>query len=345
MAQADGFTPTNPFNAGIASYYASNSVSGYYAAFPQFSGVSDTTSFVGNENWNALEISIKQRQSHGLNWMLNYTFSKVIDDLGTFRVYDNPRLDRSVSTANQPHNLVGTAVYHLPLGKGHMFGDSLAYRAAVSDWSVSGIATYHSGLPIILTGSGCGGAGILGTCEPSLVPGQKGRQHSYGKTASGAKVSWDPSSPNYIGTVSYINPAAFTVMNAGTTANYGTYGLLPGSTTTYATSSSATNQAYFVGNGPALYAPGNAPRVAPLNMYGQSTTNFDMALKRTFPIYRNWKFAFEMDMTNVANHVVYSAPASANNVVQTGTNNTSFGTITNVQNKPRDIQFSGRISW
>ena len=91
--------------------------------------------------------------------MLNYTYSKSIDDLGTFRVGDNDHLDRSLSTADMPQNLVGTVVYQLPIGRGHMWGDNLIYRAIASDWTASGIFSDHSGFPIVLTASGCGGAG------------------------------------------------------------------------------------------------------------------------------------------------------------------------------------------
>ena len=98
--------------------------------YPQFSGVSDTTSFVGNENWNAIEVSIRQRPSHGLNFMVNYTYSKSIDDLGTFRVGDNDRLDRSLSTADIPQNLVASVVYQLPFGRGHMWGDNPVYAGS-----------------------------------------------------------------------------------------------------------------------------------------------------------------------------------------------------------------------
>ena len=328
-----GFAVPNAYNTALATagstYYASNSVYQYYLQFPQYSGVSDTTSFVGNENWNAIELIIKQRPSHGLNWMASYTYSKSIDDMGTYRVYDNTRLDRSLSAASQPQNLTVTAVYALPVGKGHMFGDNLLYRAIASDWAVSGIGTYRSGLPIILEGSGCGGSSILNTCEPSIVPGQPGRQFHYGRTGGGAKVNWDPNSLNYIGKVQYVNPSAFTVN---------------------VNSSTASGQAINVGGGPALYVPGNASRVAPLNMWAQSKPNVDMALKRTFPIYHEWNAAFDLDMTNVFNHVIYNQPGLSGTTpystttVTSGTNAT-FGTITGIQNQPRDVQASLRISF
>jgi hypothetical protein len=317
-AAALGFAVPNPFNASNATYYASNSVYQYYLPFPQFSGVSDTTSFVGNENWNAVEISIRQRPSHGLNFMLNYTYSKSIDDLGTFRVGDNNRLDRSLSTADLPQNLVGTVVYQLPIGRGHWMGDNLFYRAIASDWTASGIFTDHSGFPIAVTGSGCGGAGILNQCMPSVVAGQQGRANgSYGKNTTAA-----PGSPHYIGNIQYINPAAFTVN---------------------VNSSSASGQAINVGPGSALYVPGNAPRVAALNLWGMGYYDADVAVKRTFPIYREWNVAIEIDMSNLTNHVVWASPSAS---VASGTN-AGFGTITALSsaNNPRDVQGMLRINF
>ena len=335
MAAANGFAPPNPYTS-TANYYASNAVNQYYQPFPQYSGLSDQTSFVGNENWNALEVSVRARPASGLNFMVNYTWSKSIDDLGTFRVGDNTRLERSISAASQPQNLIGTAVYHLPLGRNHKWGDNFVYRSIVSDWQISGIGLYHSGLPILVLASGCGGSGILNQCMPSVVAGQSGRQNSYNKTASGTAVSWDSNAANYIGKVQYINPAAFTVITQGTTGSSG-YTSCTGSATTV-----CNGQAIGVGSGPASYVPGNASRVAPIkDLWSQSTYNVDLALKRTFPIYRVMKLALEIDMSNVTNHVVLKPPSTT---VAAGANS-SFGTISGIANYPRDVQASARISW
>jgi hypothetical protein len=317
-----GFTPPNPYNTSLSSYYYKNSAYGYFTSFPQFSGVTDTTPFYGNENWNALEISFKQRPEHGLNWMLNYTYSKSIDDLGSFRTYDNPRLDRSLSATDEPQNLTATVVYQLPAGKGHRFGDNLLYRAVTSDWTVSNITRYHSGNPIMVTGSGCAGSAVLDSCMPFIVPGQPGRINGkYGKNVTSANGS-----PNYYGTSYFLNYAAFTVHEAGTASTYGT------------TVSNPTNQITYLGNGSALYAPGNTPRGAALNMRAMGTYNLDFALKRTFPIYREWMFAFEADIANATNHVIWNSPDST-------VNDTTYGTLTGVASQPRTVQFSGRISW
>ncbi len=320
LAAANGFNPPNPYTT--ATYVATNDVYQYYYPFPQYTGVSDSTSFVGNENWNALEITLRQRPSHGFNMMVNYTYSKSIDDLGTFRVYDNNRLDRSLSATDEPQNLTATVVYQLPIGRGHLWGDNWAYRAIASDWTVSSIGVYHSGYPILVTASGCGTNGILSQCMPSVVSGQGRAPIKYGKTASGQPVSFDPNAPNALATVQYLNPAAFAVN---------------------VNSSSASGQAVNVGQGPGLYVPGTASRVAPDNLWGMGVYNVDAALKRSFPIFHEWRLAFELDMTNVTNHVEWASPSAT---VASGTN-ASFGTITNVGSTytPRELQGSLRINF
>jgi hypothetical protein len=311
--------PPNPFTS--ATFYASNTVNQYYLAFPQYKSITDGTSFVGNANFNALEIALKQRTSHGLDIMLSYTYSKTIDDLGTFRVGDNPRLDRSVSTADEPQNLAASAVYQLPFGRGHIGGDNFLVRSLLSDWGLSGIATYHSGFPIAVTGSGCGGASILNQCMPSVVAGNAARINgSYGKAAGSSTATT-------LANTQYISPSAFTVA-INTSAN------------AVGTVVSTTSQQYTnVGQGPALYVPGNAARVAALNLWGPSLFNLDMGLKRAFPIYREAKLQFEADSLNTLNHVVFSAPSA---VVNGGS---SFGTIGSVANTARDFQLSARIQW
>jgi Carboxypeptidase regulatory-like domain len=333
LAQGYGFIPPNPFSSP-GNYYASNSVYQYYSAFPQYSGVSDQTSFVGNENWNALEVSVRQRLSSGLNFMVNYTWSKSIDDLGTFRESGNNRLDRTLSAADQPQSVSANLVYALPVGRGHWLGDNAVYRSIVSDWTVSAIGTAHSGLPILVTGSGCAGSGILGTCMPSVVPGQRGRQNAWGKTASGAAVSWDPNNANYIGKVGYINPAAFTVLNAGTCT--------AGTATPY---HSQTQQAYYVCNGPEDFVPGTAARTAPMpGLWTQPSYNVDLGIRRSFPIFREWKLQFGVDMTNVTNHVIYAGPGTLS-VSSTSDNVGNFAVVSKINNYPRDVQLSARINW
>ena len=325
LATGLGFTPQNMY-ASSTSYYTGNNVYQYFVPFPQLSGLSDTTSFSGNTNYNALQLTVRQRTSHGVDFMLNYTYSKAMDDVGGFRLPEQPRLDRSISVTDLPQNLVGTAVYHLPFGHGHIGGDNFWVNALAGGWLISGIYTYHSGSPLSVSGSGCGGSSILGNCMPSMVQGVSVRNG----TKYAKNVTANPSSSNYFAKISYLNFGAFSVANAGTTAQYGT--------ACTANAASATSQVCYVGNGPALYVPGNAPRVGAGNAWSMGAYNIDMAIKRSFNIYREWKLQFEADALNATNHTVFGS-------INGGVGGSSYGYVTTVSNLPRDWQFSGRLSF
>src|ERR1035441_1035093 len=106
--------------------------------------------------------------------ILNYRVANSMDDVATFRPSDNARLDRSLSVTDQPQNITGTVVYMSPFGKGSMASENMVVRSLAKDWSISGIFTYHSGLPVAFTGTGCGGT-PNGQCMPRAVPGVQPR--------------------------------------------------------------------------------------------------------------------------------------------------------------------------
>jgi len=315
-----GFTPPNGFGGSSSPFFGTNSVYQYFYQFPQYSSITDYSSNVINSNFHAIEISIKQREAHGLTFMLNYTYSKTIDDGGTFRVGYNPRLDRSLSTTDQPQNLTSTVVYKLPFGHGKIGGDNYWANALGGGWSLSGIFIYHSGVPLPVIGAGCGGGGILQQCMPSLNPNFTGSARingGYNVHHTAATYSQTP----------YVNAAAFTVANLAPTPT-------------------ANN------SGPAFYQPGNITRVGVMNLWSQGLYNLDLGIKRTFKIYENVNLQFEADLLNATNHVVFGTPAAtvtaASGVngpgVGTNTGNT-FGTVSSVANNARDAQLSARINF
>jgi hypothetical protein len=317
-----GFKVPNGYGSGSSPYYASNSVYQYFVQFPQYSSISDYASHVANSNFHAFEISLKQRESHGMTFMLNYTYSKSIDDGGTIRQGYNDRLDRSLSTTDQPQNLTSTVVYKLPFGHGKIGGDNYWANAFGGGWSLSGIFIYHSGYPLVVVGSGCGGGGILSQCMPSLNTNFSGPVRING----GYNVHRTATTYS---TVPYVNAAAFTVANLAPTPTV-------------------------ANSGPAFYQPGNAARVGALNLWGQGLYNLDLGIKRTFKIYENVNLQFEADLLNATNHVVFSGPATtvsatswvngAGGGIGTNTGNT-FGQVSSVANTARDAQLSARINF
>jgi hypothetical protein len=326
LFQSLGFTPPNPYTGG-PTYTTANSTSGYFTQYPQY-GVSDTTNFTGNTNYHALQLSLRERPARGLDFMLNYLYSKSIDDVGTFRLNDYARLDRSLSVTDQPQNLTATVVYLSPFGKGSMASENLILRALAKDWSLSGIFLYHSGLPLVFTGTGCAGS-PLGTCMPSVNAGINPRTASYNKPTGG--VTAQTSATNYYGTIHHFDLNAFSVLDESNSVP---------------TNSQLGTQ---VGLGTAGYIPGNAARVGADNVWGMGTYNIDLGLKRSFPVWENVKVQFEADLLNATNHVVFGSPSGAvgnGSALESGTaitGTTTYGLITSVANQPRDMQLSGRI--
>jgi hypothetical protein len=128
-AQATTFCQTNHLPCP-ANFTSSQNIATALRPFP-FQGVTDYFGNVSNSNYHALQTQLNMRAAHGLTFIVNYTWSRSIDNGGTFRSgYDIPaafsgngrawkqgRIERSVSRSNQPHHLVVTGVWDMPFGR------------------------------------------------------------------------------------------------------------------------------------------------------------------------------------------------------------------------------------
>jgi hypothetical protein len=79
--------------------------------FPQYSGLNDRYDNIVNSNYNALQLVVRQRMSHGLQFMFNYAWGAAIDDDCTFlSVYLSNRIEHSRSTVDSPNVVNATAI-------------------------------------------------------------------------------------------------------------------------------------------------------------------------------------------------------------------------------------------
>jgi hypothetical protein len=118
----------------------------------------------GRSNYNAMQVMIHHRATHGLTMDFNYSFSKSIDMssdaervslfqgsfFGTGELYGfNPGLFRAVSDYDMTHQFNMNWVYELPFGKNHAIGSNWnrAANAVLGGWSWSGLGRWTSGLP------------------------------------------------------------------------------------------------------------------------------------------------------------------------------------------------------
>lgn len=171
---------------------------------PYYSNITDILS-VGNSNYNALQVSANKRFHHGLTILLNYTFSKSIDegsnDSSSAANPFNIRNDRAVSDFNLPNKFVGSFVWDLP---GQSIHNKLV-RTVAGGWELNGIVTLQSGLPFTVT-SGVNNSGSnVGSDRANLVG-----DPSLGGGRSTAEMIHE-----------YFNTAAFVVNTPGTFGNAG----------------------------------------------------------------------------------------------------------------------------
>ncbi|MGD0442666.1 MAG: TonB-dependent receptor [Edaphobacter sp.] len=297
--------------------------------FP-FQGVSDTFAYAANANYNALQISLNMRASHGLTFMANYTWSRSIDDGGTFRTgYPIPaafsntgtawaadRIERSVSTSNQPQHLVITGVWDLPFGKS-LFANNAWERAIFGGYKFSEIFQAFSGSPLAITGSSCQTNPADSTCAPMLNPAFSGPARVNGKWGQGITAA-------NTGAISYIATSAGTCTTSTPTGPF----INPVST--------CLNSPF----APA-YTFGNSPRTAPYDIYGPGNYQLDIALVRSFPLRFTdvARLNLRAEMYNTTNHTFFG-------VASTAVGNASFGDVTtNANYNRRAVQLSGRIDF
>jgi hypothetical protein len=153
--------------------------------YPQYTTVSLYRNNVGTTIYHGLYTKLEQRFSHGLSYLVSYTRSKLMDDassvfdasiltgpVANFPVADsfNRKLERDYSTGDIPHVFVASGVWDLPFGRGRMKGSRGVLGAVINDWTVTGVLTLQSGMPLAVTQTTNNNAFAgFGTQRPNLV--------------------------------------------------------------------------------------------------------------------------------------------------------------------------------
>ena len=173
--------------------------------YPQYTSVFRNLPMAASAIYHGLMLKVERRVSKGLTMLGSYTWSKHIDDSsaqegfldrgagGVLNLYDRGA-ERSLSTFDTPHRLVVSAVYDLPVGRGRAIGQEMPKLLDIllGGWTVSGIGTYQSGLPIIVS-------------RPSVRTGKDPRLD-------------DPTPEHWFDTTAFAPAAPFTFGNVGRTA-------------------------------------------------------------------------------------------------------------------------------
>jgi len=277
-----------------------------------YNGVVRYTDSNAMMNYNALQTSFRQRAWHGLQYTVNYTYSRAMTNSIGF--YGAPSIDGASAYAENVYNLhteygpTGqdvrnslnwNMVYDLPLGHGRMVGANmpLILDEIVGGWKIGMTGVAYSGFPVNIN-TGTNNSGVNGNSQ---------RANRY-RPLKIVNRSID----NWFGT----DPSATPCRTAGVDNGVCAYGQPAAGT--FGTT-----------------AP-NSERAPGFQTYGASVT-------KDFTIWREHQINFRVDADNLFNSAFFSGPV--NNIA-----NTQFGNIGNrtgsatlpVRSQPRQLQLSMR---
>ena len=187
--------------------------------------VANTTSWWsgGSGNYNALVVDLRHDLSHGLQFRINYTWSKNLDDGSAWNtsVSSNtpafvevpalPHLDYGPAATDVRSIAAANATYDLPIGSGQaFFADANKFTEhVISGWSLSSIVSLSTGFPFSpqLGYNPTGSGDSRNPVRPDVNPAFTGKLYPGGSTAQ--KVA------------QYFNPNAFSAPAYGTVGNAG----------------------------------------------------------------------------------------------------------------------------
>ncbi|MGI8959042.1 MAG: TonB-dependent receptor domain-containing protein [Bryobacteraceae bacterium] len=109
-----------------------------------------------NSNYNALQTKIQKQFSRGLDFLITYTWSKVLgssENAGGFSDNYNVRASYGPMSWDRTHMLTFEHDWDLPFGRNRHWnlGDNVVADAVFGGWRLSGAHTFGSGLPFTPT--------------------------------------------------------------------------------------------------------------------------------------------------------------------------------------------------
>ena len=279
--------------------------------YPQYSSIYAQSS-VGSSNYNGLQLSVRHALKYGLEYDVNYTYSKSMDFgsspersasnliINTF----NPAGNYAVSDFDARHNITANYSLPLPFGKGGPFfnhTNGLVDRT-IGGWSLNGLMHYSTAFPFSAVATGTYGTNF--DASSFMV--------KTGPIASGGHRYV----PN--GTSPYVT--AFPTM-------------------TTAQAQAKLRYAY-----PGESGQRNAFR-------GDGYLSMDSGLSKVFRTFEGQQLKISVEVFNVLNDVRFNTLAATTTATAststTTTNGTSskFGQYANLLVQPRQMQFSGKYTF
>ncbi|HEY1948041.1 MAG TPA: TonB-dependent receptor [Bryobacteraceae bacterium] len=135
----------DPFYGLISSYGSTISRAQLLKPFPEFTDVQENDSN-GYSHYNALQIQLSKRLSHGFMVNVAYSFSKLMDATSYLNAADSMPW-YGISTYDRPQVLAISEVWELPFGRGRRVGANMPKWAdyLAGGWELNTTVTAQSG--------------------------------------------------------------------------------------------------------------------------------------------------------------------------------------------------------
>lgn len=274
----------------------------------------------GYSNYNALQMDFRQRMWHGMQFDANYTWSQ---SLGTsvqgstapgyyggrsnsapgFYTLRDKHLNYFPSSYDVHNVLHVSGIYDLPFGKNQRFLN----RNAIANYALGGWT-----LGTIITYQGgdpflfCGGTTSGGSCNGTGTFNQNdGGIRLIGVTKSQLQHQIRPRRVNGHPWVSLFDPK-------------------------YIAADGTANSTYITPN----YQPGTIGTL--MWLHSPKWINTDLSVSKVIPLYRSLTFTLQGEFLNAFNHTEWTG-------MDTGVQDTTFGTTSGTVNGPRNIELRGNF--
>jgi outer membrane receptor protein involved in Fe transport len=196
-------SPSNPINGITTNTSANTALRVPYIGFSPDGLLAEETA--ADSRYNSLQATLTRTYSHGLRFLLSYTFSKSIDDTsgGATSIFSEITGDESnigsskgLSDFDRTHRIVGNFGYEIPKF-GFGLNNTAVGKTFFSGWEVSGVTVLQSGTPFTITDS-----------SGAVFYGVTGSRANYAAGATLATAQLSGSTESRLS--EYFNTAAFT---------------------------------------------------------------------------------------------------------------------------------------
>jgi hypothetical protein len=299
-----------------------------------------STIFNAQSWYNALQVKVDKRTSHGLEMGGSFTWGKSFDTSSSSFASDNysnnpsaitPYWDNSLTRGLSDFNVTKNVSFHVLYQVPTPASFNGVLKAVAGGWGIGGNFEASDGIPLWPLMVSSDSLGILNGgayAVPDLKPGCN-------QVLPG----------NRTGALQYLNPSCYTLPQAPSQAFYN------GNGTVNATNPTAVKPSapgFNPGCDKSFAFPtcinllGNDPRNA---VIGPGLINLDFSVTKDTHIRKISETAnlqFRAEIFNIANHTNYQFPVAKNlgSLDATGVTPPNFGTLTTTQSPEREIQFA-----